>query len=66
MKSAAQLLAEMPPAKRTAALRAAMPELFQLLGALHEAVGFPKDDGRWNSMVCQNLESVRKRFSEVA
>ena len=60
--TAAQILKAAPPAKRDAMIRAARPELIELLDTAFNAVGFPKTDGRWNSAVCQSLEAVRQRF----
>ena len=59
--TAAELLNAMPPGKRDAAVRGAIKELAVLLDSVHTAVGFPTPD-RWNSMVCHDLESVRRKF----
>lgn len=60
--SAADILRQSPPAKRAALIRAAESEIVQLLESIHNAVGFPKDDGRWNSVLCLDLEGVRQRL----
>ena len=61
-RTAAEILREAPPAKRAALIRAAHDELLELLDTTHNAAGFPKEDGRWNSAVCLSLEAVRQRF----
>lgn len=60
--SAGEILKVLPPAKRAAMIRAAQEEIITLLEETHLAVGFPKTDGRWNSMLCQSLEAVRQRI----
>lgn len=64
--SAAEILRVAPPAKRSALIRAAEGEILELLDATHNAVGFPKQDGRWNSVLCTSLEAVRSRFMNPA
>ena len=64
--TAAEILKSAPPAKRDAMIRAARAELIELLECTHNAVGFPKTDGRWSSAVCHSLEAVRQRFLHPA
>jgi len=61
-RTAAEILQTAPPAKRAALIRAAQDEIQELLAVVHDAVGTPKEDGRWNSQVCLKLEDVRQRF----
>lgn len=64
--SAAEILRSAPPAKRSALIRAAEAEILGLLDVTHNAVGLPKRDGKWNSMLCLSLESVRQRILNPA
>lgn len=55
-----ELLRAMPVARREAAIRAALPAVILLLESAFNAVGFPKEDGRWSSALAHDLEAVRK------
>lgn len=56
-----ELLLQLPPAKRHAAIRAASEEILVLLASVFGAVGFPKPEG-WTPAVGQDLEAVRQRI----
>lgn len=61
-KSVADLLREMPVARRESVIRSAHEEIINLLEAVHLSVGFPKADGRWSPALAHDLEAVRQRI----
>ena len=56
------ILKSMPPARRSALLRSAEDEILALLESVHNSVGMPKIDGKWNSALCLDLEAVRQKL----
>lgn len=58
--SAFDILKSLPPARQESLIRQATKEILNLIQSAHNAVGFPKTDGRWTPALAKDLEAFRQ------